>query len=122
MHPISIARIRTRSQGGVRSSRTIASKVASSTDDTKEEVAGLDKKALMEMASTTLSSKIVNILKKDMAAIAVDAVLSVADLGRKDVNFDMIKMQTRGGKLEDTSWSRELFWTRSSLILRCPPK
>ena len=104
MHPIRIA------DGFERAAKvaydhlaTIASKVASATDDTKEEVAGLDKKALMEMASTTLSSKIVNILKKDMATIAVDAVLSVADLERKDVNFDMIKMQTKvGGKLEDT--------------------
>lgn len=104
MHPIRIA------DGYERAAKvafdhlaTIATKVAQATNDTKEEVAGLDKKALMEMASTTLSSKIVNILKKDMATIAVDAVLSVADLERKDVNFDMIKMQTKvGGKLEDT--------------------
>jgi len=82
---------------------TIATRVANATSNTKEEIAGLDKGALLEMASTTLSSKIVNILKKDMATIAVDAVLAVADLERKDVNFDMIKMQTKvGGKLEDT--------------------
>ena len=38
-----------------------------------------------------------------MAKIAVDAVLSVADLDRKDVNFDMIKMEGKpGGRLEDT--------------------
>ena len=41
---------------------------------------------------TTLSSKIVNMYKSKMARIAVDAVLAVADLERKDVNFDMIKV------------------------------
>lgn len=41
---------------------------------------------------TTLSSKIVNMHKSKMARIAVDAVLSVADLAQKDVNFDMIKV------------------------------
>jgi T-complex protein 1 subunit epsilon len=42
---------------------------------------------------TTLSSKIINIYKRKMAQIAVDAVLSVADLDNNDVNFDMIKME-----------------------------
>ena len=38
-----------------------------------------------------------------MAEIAVDAVLSVADLERKDVDFELIKMQTKeGGQLDDT--------------------
>ena len=38
-----------------------------------------------------------------MAKIAVDAVLAVADLARKDVNFDLIKLEGKvGGKLEDT--------------------
>jgi len=38
-----------------------------------------------------------------MAQIAVDAVLSVADLERKDVNFDLIKVEGKvGGRLEDT--------------------
>lgn len=41
---------------------------------------------------TTLSSKIINKHKRKMANIAVDAVLSVADLDRKDVNFDLIKV------------------------------
>lgn len=104
MHPVRIA------DGFERAAKVafdhlanIAEKVATANEDTKDDVAGLEKSALIEMASTTLSSKIVNILKKDMAKIAVDAVLSVADLERRDVNFDMIKMQTKtGGKLEDT--------------------
>lgn len=38
-----------------------------------------------------------------MAEIAVRAVLSVADLERRDVNFDLIKVEGKvGGKLEDT--------------------
>lgn len=40
-----------------------------------------------------------------MAAIAVKAVLSVADLDRRDVNFDHIKVVAKtGGSLEDTSF------------------
>ncbi len=38
-----------------------------------------------------------------MAEIAVKAVLSVADLERKDVNFDLIKLGGKtGGSLRDT--------------------
>lgn len=56
---------------------------------------------LYDTAMTTLSSKIINIHKSKMAKIAVDAVLSVADLERKDVNFDMIKVEGKpGGRLE----------------------
>ena len=52
---------------------------------------------------TTLSSKIINVYKRKMAQIAVDAVLAVADLENKDVNFDMIKMEGKvGGRLEET--------------------
>jgi len=50
-----------------------------------------------------LGSKVVNKNKEQMARIAVDAILSVADLGRKDVNFDLIKVHGKtGGSLEDT--------------------
>ena len=38
-----------------------------------------------------------------MAQIAVDAILSVADFERKDVDFELIKVEGKvGGKLEDT--------------------
>ncbi len=38
-----------------------------------------------------------------MAEIAVDAVLSVADLERKDVDFELIKVEGKvGGRLEDS--------------------
>jgi T-complex protein 1 subunit epsilon len=58
---------------------------------------------LVDTAMTTLSSKIINVYKRKMAQIAVDAVLSVADIENKDVNFDMIKMEGKpGGRLEET--------------------
>ena len=51
-----------------------------------------DTTPLVDTAMTTLSSKIINVYKRKMAQIAVDAVLSVADLDNNDVNFDMIKV------------------------------
>lgn len=45
----------------------------------------------------------VNRCKRALAEIAVKAVLAVADLERKDVNLDLIKVEGKvGGKLEDT--------------------
>jgi len=62
-----------------------------------------NKEPLVKTAMTTLGSKIVNRCQRQMAEIAVDAVLSVADLERKDVDFELIKMQTKeGGQLDDT--------------------
>lgn len=41
---------------------------------------------------------------RQFAQIAVDAVLSVADLERKDVDFELIKVDAKlGGSLEDTT-------------------
>ena len=48
--------------------------------------------ALVEAAMVALGSKVVAKSKKELARIAVDAVLAVADLARKDVNFDLIKV------------------------------
>lgn len=48
---------------------------------------------------TTLSSKIINVHKKKMAKIAVDAVMAVANLERNDVNFDMIKVGKAAGQI-----------------------
>ena len=45
----------------------------------------------------------VNRCHRQMAEIAVNAILSVADLKRKDVDFELIKVEGKvGGKLEDT--------------------
>uniref|UniRef100_A0A7C9A2W1 T-complex protein 1 subunit epsilon n=1 Tax=Opuntia streptacantha TaxID=393608 RepID=A0A7C9A2W1_OPUST len=58
---------------------------------------------LIQTCMTTLSSKMVNRCKRSLAEIAVKAVLAVADLERKDVNLDLIKVDGKvGGKLEDT--------------------
>ncbi|XP_031559380.1 T-complex protein 1 subunit epsilon-like [Actinia tenebrosa] len=62
-----------------------------------------NKEPLIETAMTTLGSKIVSRCHRPLAEIAVDAVLSVADLERKDVDFELIKVEGKeGGKLEDT--------------------
>jgi len=62
-----------------------------------------NKEPLMTTAMTTLNSKIINVCKRKMAEIAVNAVLDVADLERNDVNFDMIRMEGKpGGTLDDT--------------------
>jgi len=59
--------------------------------------------ALKRAACTALGSKIVSSKQKELSEICVEAVLSVADLKRKDVNFDLIKVEGKvGGKLEDT--------------------
>lgn len=58
---------------------------------------------LEEAARTALGSKVVSRCSELFAAIAVEAVLSVADLERKDVDFELIKIETKtGGQLEDT--------------------
>lgn len=58
---------------------------------------------LYKTAMTTLSSKIVNKCHRKMAEIAVNAVLSVADLKQHDVNFELIKIEGKvGGNLEDS--------------------
>merc|ERR1711943_110484 len=62
-----------------------------------------DTSNLRKTCMTTLNSKVVNRHLEQMAQIAVDAVLAVADLERKDVNFELIKVEGKvGGKLEDT--------------------
>lgn len=58
---------------------------------------------LKKVAMTTLGSKIINRCHSQMADIAVEAVLAVADMERRDVNFELIKVEGKvGGKLEDT--------------------
>lgn len=58
---------------------------------------------LMKTAKTCLGSKIVSKASDKFARIAVDSVLSVADLKRRDVDFELIKVDGKvGGGLEDT--------------------
>merc|ERR1711963_180562 len=58
---------------------------------------------LIQTAMTTLGSKIINKCHRQMAEIAVEAVLTVADIERKDVNFELIKVEAKvGGRMEDS--------------------
>jgi T-complex protein 1 subunit epsilon len=53
---------------------------------------------------TALGSKVVTHNQRRLAEIAVNAVMSVADLERKDVNFELIKVVGKtGGCIEDTT-------------------
>ncbi|KAJ2823671.1 T-complex protein 1 subunit epsilon [Coemansia erecta] len=62
---------------------------------------------LFKCAKTSLGSKIVNKCHDQFAQIAVDAILAVADLERKDVDFELIKMEGKsGGELADTELVR----------------
>ncbi|CAB39028.1 T-complex protein 1, epsilon subunit [Plasmodium falciparum Santa Lucia] len=63
-----------------------------------------DHKILKKVAKTSLSSKIVSSKKDLLSNIVVDAVLSVADMKRKDVRFDLIKIEGKtGGLLEEST-------------------
>jgi len=58
---------------------------------------------LVKAAMTTLSSKIINRCHRQMAEIAVNAIMAVADIDRRDVDFELIKLQGKvGGNLEDS--------------------
>lgn len=62
-----------------------------------------DCEPLIQTCMTTLSSKIVGRCKRAMAETCVKAVLGVADLKRRDVNLELIKVEGKvGGQLEDT--------------------
>ncbi|KHJ30562.1 putative t-complex protein 1 subunit epsilon [Erysiphe necator] len=62
-----------------------------------------ERENLVKVARTSLGSKIVSKAHDQFANIAVDAIMSVADLERKDVDFDLIKVDGKvGGSLEDS--------------------
>lgn len=62
-----------------------------------------NKDPLIKTAMTALGSKVVSRCIKQFGEIAVEAVMSVADLERKDVDFELIKIETKpGGQLEDS--------------------
>lgn len=59
--------------------------------------------SLIGAAKTSLGSKIVNKCHDQFAQMAVEAVLSVADLDRRDVDFELIKMAGKvGGEMSDS--------------------
>eukprot|EP01017_Pseudomicrothorax_dubius_P007591 TRINITY_DN12374_c0_g3_i2.p1 TRINITY_DN12374_c0_g3~~TRINITY_DN12374_c0_g3_i2.p1 ORF type:complete len:537 (+),score=191.32 TRINITY_DN12374_c0_g3_i2:145-1755(+) len=59
--------------------------------------------ALIRAGMVSLGSKVVSKNQRQLAELAVKAVLTVADIARKDVNFELIKVNGKtGGSLEDT--------------------
>jgi len=67
------------------------------------DVSEKDNAALLQTARSTLNSKIIKRDRDHMAKICVDAVLAVANMERKDVNLDLIKVEGKvGGRLNDT--------------------
>ncbi|KAI0039659.1 hypothetical protein FA95DRAFT_1567036 [Auriscalpium vulgare] len=96
IHPIRIADGFERACSiAVKNLETIADRIEYSKDDTEN---------LLKIAMTSLGSKIVSKEHQQFAQIAVDAVLQVADLDRKDVLFDLIKVDGKvGGSLADTT-------------------
>lgn len=72
-------------------------------DSISKKIEVQDRIALIKAAETTLGSKVVSKCVRQMAEIAVDAVLAVADLETRDVNFELIKVEGKtGGRIEDT--------------------
>ncbi|PWA55844.1 TCP-1/cpn60 chaperonin family protein [Artemisia annua] len=95
IHPIRVA------EGFEISSRIAVNHLESIADEFDFSAANIE--PLVQTCMTTLSSKIVNRCKRSLAEIAVKAVMAVADLERRDVNLDHIKVEGKvGGKLEDT--------------------
>ena len=75
-------------------------KIAQEIDITKN-----DNEFLKKCAITALGSKVVSKCQEHLADIAIKAVLAVADIERKDVNFEHIKIVAKsGGSLEDTTF------------------
>jgi len=59
---------------------------------------------LVKAAMTAMNSKIINRSKKKLAEICVKAILAIADLRRRDVNLELIKIEGKiGGNLEKTT-------------------
>merc|ERR1719235_1239441 len=103
-----------------------AAKVATATLDaiaSTFEFSRDDYEPLVKTCMTTLSSKIVTWHKREMAEICVKAVLAVADLERRDVNLDLIKIEGKTeGRMEDIShpqMAKEIADAKIA-ILTCP--
>ncbi|CAJ1908338.1 unnamed protein product [Cylindrotheca closterium] len=96
VHPVRIASgFETAAEVAIKHLEVIADRVEFSRDNLEP---------LLTTAKTTLSSKILQSHRDEMAQVAVQAVMNVADLDRNDVNFDMIRMEGKtGGSLKDTA-------------------
>lgn len=96
IHPIKIA------NGFEEAAKLAVQQLEAKADDVIKEQK-LFKDYLVEAAKTSLGSKIVSKDLDRFAQIAVDAVTSVMDEERKDVDFELIKLEGRvGGSLKDS--------------------
>ncbi|CAL9732520.1 T-complex protein 1 subunit epsilon [Monosporozyma unispora] len=96
IHPIKIA------NGFDEAAKLAINKLESSADDIGDE-AQFDQ-FLFKAARTSLGSKIVSKEHDKFAQMAVDAVKAVMDKERKDVDFDLIRLQGRvGGAIKDST-------------------
>jgi len=99
LHPIRIA-------DGYAAAAEIAVATLERISDTIE-FSDNDTEPLVQTAMTTLGSKIANRFHRQLAQMSVDAVLAVADMERKDVDFELIKVLGKsGGRLEDSQLVR----------------
>lgn len=95
IHPIRIA------DGFELAARCSTEHLKTITDDFKGTPENLE--PYIDIAMTSLGSKIINKHHRQMAEIAVQAVLAVMDPVSRDVNFELIKIEGKvGGRLEDT--------------------
>ncbi|SCU86059.1 LAME_0D04346g1_1 [Lachancea meyersii CBS 8951] len=96
IHPIKIA------NGFDEAARVAVAHLESQADDIADDQTSF-RDYLFKAAKTSLGSKIVSKDHDRFAQMAVDAVTSVMDLDRKDVDFDLIKLEGRvGGSLQDS--------------------
>ncbi|XP_006900215.1 PREDICTED: T-complex protein 1 subunit epsilon [Elephantulus edwardii] len=96
IHPIRIA------DGYEQAARIAIEHLDSISDSVLVDV--VDTEPLIQTAKTTLGSKVINSCQQQMAEIAVNAILTVADMQRRDVDFELIKVEGKvGGRLEDTT-------------------
>ncbi|CCK68467.1 chaperonin-containing T-complex subunit CCT5 KNAG_0B00180 [Huiozyma naganishii CBS 8797] len=97
IHPIKIA------NGFDEAAKLCVAHLESTTDDVGNDET-LFTQHLFKAARTSLGSKIVSKNHDKFAQMAVDAVTAVMDKDRKDVDFDLIKLQGRvGGSLLDST-------------------
>uniref|UniRef100_A0A2K6ALF6 T-complex protein 1 subunit epsilon n=1 Tax=Mandrillus leucophaeus TaxID=9568 RepID=A0A2K6ALF6_MANLE len=84
-----------------------------------------DTKPPIQTAETMLGSKVINSCYRQMAEIAVNAVLTVTDMEQRGVDFELIKVESKvGGRLEDTKWIKDMIVDKDLnakiVILTCP--
>ncbi|CAI4034466.1 hypothetical protein SMKI_10G2590 [Saccharomyces mikatae IFO 1815] len=97
IHPIKIA------NGFDEAAKLAIAKLEETCDDISASNDELFRDFLLKAAKTSLGSKIVSKDHDRFAEMAVEAVINVMDKDRKDVDFDLIKMQGRvGGSISDS--------------------